>query len=712
MSTNHNMIFGGPFALFGGRLLVFVWRVLGGVVLFCLVLLMVSCQSSPSPGVGLPVPVVPVVEMPATLATEPPASTRPRREFNELFRPQFHFSARSGWIADPNGMVRWRGLHHLFWWGHAVSEDLVFWRDQIPWAMHGDDGSFDYFSGSVVVDRDNSSGLGIGDVAPMVALYTMHYLDDRPEQQGLSVSHDYTNFFYYHGNPVLGAPQKFFRDPQVYYDDVRGRWLMVVALPETRTVSLYASQNLRDWSYLSNFGRVGARGGWWEVPDLFEIAVDGSPDVKRWVLMCGVGPNSVQYFIGDFDGDRFVPDRADNAMLYDGTGLPGLVYADFENGLPDGWTISGSAISLAAGRADSFVPGLGRGRLITRGVGAGGRGTATIESSTFIIQEPAINFLMAGGADVAQTSVSLIIDGEVVRTASGDGSELLRWVGWDVSEWAGAQAFIRVADRDHDNPAAYVAVDHILFAPAPALTGREHANWLDHGMDYYAVRTYRDYDGTGGRPVTMGWMGNWQYANLTPTSWGRGALALPRELSLRAGAGGLRLVQRPIAALAKLRGPRLVHTTTDVPMRSSLDALMDFAPARNTYELDISFIPDNPRAQLGFELAQNSSGGRAILVRYSAATATLTLERGQPETGEFSEHFARVTSAVLPARDGRIRLRVFVDQSSVEVFANDGDVSMTSVMFPAANSTGLSLFSRDTENSELTISAWELDSIW
>ena len=104
--------------------------------------------------------------------------------YQEVFRPAYHFSASKGWLGDPNGLICHNGTYHLFWWGHAVSDDLVHWRE-LPHPMTGDDGSFRYFSGSVVVDHRNTSGFGRDGVPPMVALYTANFGGDREDRAGL-----------------------------------------------------------------------------------------------------------------------------------------------------------------------------------------------------------------------------------------------------------------------------------------------------------------------------------------------------------------------------------------------------------------------------------------------------------------------------------------------------------------------------------------------
>ena len=179
--------------------------------------------------------------------------------YQQPYRPQFHFSPAAGWLGDPDGMVRFKDLYHVFWWGHAESKDLVHWNERLA-PMIGDDDSFVYYSGSVVVDRANTSGFGsVGDQPPMIAVYTMHHKGSNEEDQGLSISYDYKSFVYYDQNPVLDSERPAFRDPQVFWDAQNKRWLMIIALPEDHLVSFYASNDLKQWTHLSDWGKVGAQ---------------------------------------------------------------------------------------------------------------------------------------------------------------------------------------------------------------------------------------------------------------------------------------------------------------------------------------------------------------------------------------------------------------------------------------------------------------------
>jgi fructan beta-fructosidase len=252
--------------------------------------------------------------------------------FQEPFRPQFHFTPERNWMNDPNGMVYYDGEYHLFYqynpfgdkwghmsWGHAVSSDLIQWR-HLPLAL-AEQGEIMMFSGSAVIDFANTSGFGKDGQPPMVAIYTGHREQTkhtrRLEDQRLAYSNDRgRTWTHYSGNPVIdiGAPE--FRDPKVFWHDATSRWIMVAVLSNEKKVRLYASPNLKNWIQLSEFGPAGAWRGpiIWECPDLFPLEVEGEPGVTKWVLIISINPGApaggsgTQYFVGDFDGTRFISD--------------------------------------------------------------------------------------------------------------------------------------------------------------------------------------------------------------------------------------------------------------------------------------------------------------------------------------------------------------------------------------------------------------------
>ena len=244
---------------------------------------------------------------------------------SEPFRPQFHFTARRNWINDPNGLVWFDGEYHLFFqhnphgidwghmsWGHAVSTDLLHWRElavAIPESDHM------IFSGSVVVDRDNVSGLGDGRTPPMLAFYTAYHPGSEIQAQHLAVSQDRgRTFTAYALNPVIDLGATDFRDPKVFWHAPSGAWIMAAVLARRQVVQFYRSANLRDWVLAGEFGGHGAVAGQWECPDLIQVGVDGDDRQAHWVLKVDVdtgllaGGSGAQYFVGAFDGHRFVLD--------------------------------------------------------------------------------------------------------------------------------------------------------------------------------------------------------------------------------------------------------------------------------------------------------------------------------------------------------------------------------------------------------------------
>ena len=234
----------------------------------------------------------------------------------EKYRPVYHFSPAYGWMNDPNGMFYKDGVYHLFYqhnpygsmwgnmhWGHATSTDLVTWEH------HGDAISPDalgtIFSGSCVVDKDNTAGFGAGAV---IAFYTS--ASDRQVQSMAYSLDNGKTFKKYARNPILTSTQRDFRDPKVIWHEDTKKWIMVLAVGQE--MEIYSSADLKNWTLESKFGEgQGAHGGVWECPDLLELPVEGT-ELKKWVLVCNLNPggpfggSATQYFVGTFDGKKFV----------------------------------------------------------------------------------------------------------------------------------------------------------------------------------------------------------------------------------------------------------------------------------------------------------------------------------------------------------------------------------------------------------------------
>lgn len=247
------------------------------------------------------------------------------------YRPSFHFSPQKNWMNDPNGMFYLDGVFHLYFqhhpesnvwgpmhWGHAISKDLLNWEEQSIALFPDDLGTI--FSGSAVVDFENTSGLGSKENPPIIAIYTNH--DAAAEKKGsllfqtqsiaYSLDQGYT-WTKYENNPVVQNPGiRDFRDPKVFWMESERKWIMTLAAGQE--TQFYASPNLREWSYLSSFGTgIGNHDGVWECPDLFPLTTKEGEETK-WVHLVSInpgGPNggsATQYFIGDFDGTQFTLD--------------------------------------------------------------------------------------------------------------------------------------------------------------------------------------------------------------------------------------------------------------------------------------------------------------------------------------------------------------------------------------------------------------------
>jgi fructan beta-fructosidase len=250
-----------------------------------------------------------------------------------LYRPAFHFSPNRNWINDPAGLVYDGTEYHLFnqynpfgdqWghmsWSHAVSKDLISWRE-LPVTL-SEENDVAIFTGSAVVDSANTSGFGRNGAAPLVAVYTGNSKGLQTQNIAYSTDHGLT-WTKYSGNPVVDLHESDFRDPMVFWHEQTKRWIMVVSLALKHKVLLFSSEDLKNWAELSEFGSAGANGAPnWECPNLFELPVSNVPGVKKWVLMVGIGDNgpaggsATQYFVGEFDGKKFVNDNASNQTLW------------------------------------------------------------------------------------------------------------------------------------------------------------------------------------------------------------------------------------------------------------------------------------------------------------------------------------------------------------------------------------------------------------
>lgn len=495
--------------------------------------------------------------------------------YQETHRPQIHFSPEEQWMNDPNGMVYYEGEYHLFYqyypdstvwgpmhWGHAVSTDLVTW-EHLPIALYPDELGY-IFSGSAVIDWNNTSGLQKGEHPPMVAIFTQHLASgekagrDDFQTQGIAYSHDKGRTWeMYEGNPVIpNTGIKDFRDPKVFWHKDTEQWIMILAAGDK--VMLYGSPNLKEWTFLSDFGTsMGAHGGVWECPDLFKLKAEDTGE-EKWVMLVSInpgGPNggsATQYFIGDFDGKTFTTDQTENDI-----------------------------------------------------------------------------------------------------------------------------------------------------------------KWLDYGRDNYAGVTWSDIPETDGRRLFIGWMSNWDYAQVVPTEKWRSAMTVPRSLHLTQGEDGYIIASRPISELQKLAVSDLSFGT------AGLDE--DAVFSLNTSDEKVIKAPF--RTEIIFDAAKTTSTEYGLILRnpsgdqyrISLSQGRIWSDRTNAGKKDFEPRFARAPhqgGKIMPDAQQEIRLEVIFDSSSAEIFVNDGQVVMTDLIFPDSDFHEVYLYTLDGQLEIKGFKTTELKSIW
>lgn len=482
---------------------------------------------------------------------------------SDRYRPQVHFTAERNWINDPNGLVYWDGEYHLFYqynpfgdqwghmsWGHAVSTDLVHWSE-LPVAIPEDD-RVSIFSGSVVMDTHNTSGFGDGTNVPMVSIYTgCLRVSEGGQAQELAYSLDRGRTWKkYTGNPVLDLGLRDFRDPKVFWHEPTGRWIMLVSLAHEYRLAFYASTNLKDWVFLSEFKSEDTRQGIWECPDIFVLPVAGEAPV--WVLKVDVleghpsDGSGARMFLGDFDGTRF------------------------------------------------------------------------------------------------------------------------------------------------------------------HLRTEQASPWADYGADFYAAVAWGNTEAVRTHPVWIGWMNCHRYAKHLPTSPWRGAMSLPRTMSLkRTAQGNLRLVQEPVPELQALRGVPSCHCTDlvtqgELPIHSTA-----YGAPPEALEIHVECAQSDAQQWGGVWRT-----GPAEFTRwgYDCASQTVFVDRGHsgflPDDPAFSKRRSAPCPSPTPVQP--LSLRLVIDRCSLEVFVNGGDIVLTEQFFPQGDENNLALFSEGGTTRWAEVRVWPL----
>lgn len=461
--------------------------------------------------------------------------------YKEKYRPQFHFSPKKGWIGDPSGLIYYQGKYQMFWWGKAISEDLIHYEEVSENVMKGEPRKLSYFTGSMVVDKNNTAGFGQD---ALIANYTMFDPVTKNQSQGISFSHDGQNFQYYDGNPVIDIGSTEFRDPTVIWHEPTKKWIMVVALALEKKVRFYASTDLKSWVWMSDFGPSGDSDRSWECPDLFQLSVDGNPNNKKWVMVVSINWAREQYFVGEFDGNRF-----------------------------------------------------------------------------------------------------------------------------------------KLIDEHPQQPL-----------------------YIDYGMDYYASRTFQDYDNALPNVTTMGWIAYWDYAPKVPSTWGKGFWSIPRNLELKTYPEGIRMIQKPHENLKSLRKQAFSYKGK---VSQGVSPLPQFAPKENLYEMEVLLSTDTPNI-LGLNLCVGDD--RKVVFKYDTESETLLIDRTNCSDVQIDK-FARISFAKISPINKKIKLHFFVDKSSIELFTNEGKEVFSLLTYPSDNQTGIEIFALN-KGSNFSYEAWSLESIW
>lgn len=228
--------------------------------------------------------------------------------------------------------------------------------------------------------------------------------------------------------------------------------------------------------------------------------------------------------------------------------------------------------------------------------------------------------------------------------------------------------------------------------------------YVDKGLDYYAVRTFRDYDHTLDTTTAMGWVATWDYAPHVPTTYGKGFWSVPRNLELKTYPEGIRMVQAPVKNLETLRYGEVAYTRT-LPV--GLKKLPRFTPEENTYELDVTFDVTKPNV-FGFNLCVGD--GRKAVICYDTESHNLVIDRTNCTDAQMPK-FSRMAHAKVEPVDGKLRMHIYVDKSSIELFTNDGKDVFTLLTYPSENQTGIETFALRPGTS-MDFKGWMLRSIW
>jgi sucrose-6-phosphate hydrolase SacC (GH32 family) len=291
----------------------------------------------------------------------------------------------------------------------------------------------------------------------------------------------------------------------------------------------------------------------------------------------------------------------------------------------------------------------------------------------------------------------------VVRTKTGIDTEVLYWANWDVSEFLGQAAALEIVDNQSGG-FGHISIDHVMLSDTQAKSAPEETSWIDYGPDFYAVRSW--VNGPDERRVWVAWLGSWLYAHSVPTTPWKGGHSFPREVKLKTFPEGVRMIQQPVNEIQKLRDQHSHFESIEVNEKTSFTGLK---VTDNVYELEAEFEVDK-EDRFGIDLCK--MGDQKTRLIYDAKEERLVLDRSQSGETSFSVSFPHAYSAPLKLRNNSIKLRILVDRSSIEVFGNNGEATITCQIFPDPKSNGIEVFSEKGNVRINRLDTWALRSIW
>lgn len=616
------------------------------------------------------------------------------------FNPSYHFYPS----GDPTGLFYYGGKYYNAW-GRYQSDDFVHWTqtetakaaaelnakladpnlsdEEKAVLRQASSRSRLGGSGSIVVDEKNVAGFGKN---AWIAYYHNEQQPFRTQVIGLSYSTDEgaTWTRYEEKYPVLNIDSREFRDPKIFWHEKTQKWIMAIGWAEAPKVKFFSSTNLIDWTFMSDFGPWGATNGVWECVDFFPLPVDGDKNNVKWVIAHSVQPYTGQYFIGDFDGNRFVLEKEFAQQLTYDDVPKGDVLFDFETGI-DEWEMVGDAFIESPTDVSLYRQGavMGRiGRYYADNYHNEGKSSGSITSPEFIINRNYINFKVGGIYNPGHSCINLIVDGKVVRTETGRNASSMQWAGWDVSEFRGKTGRIQLM-VDNPDGSQYFYADHIMLCDELRQMEPMKAFWFDYGQDFFAVRSWNNYAPGEDRRIWTAWMGSWRYNGVEPV---RGIQSVPREVSLKTFPEGIRLVQTPIEELKNLRGKGTIYEGNTF---EGVWAPKKLKPVNNVYEMVVEFENINAE-EFGVRLCVGEN--EKTTIGYKVAEEQLFFDRRFSGLNDFIDFHKAIFKGPMKNRYNTVKLHFFVDNCSVEVFGNNGETCISNKIYPSAGSTGIEFY--------------------